>query len=61
MEHFAGFRDSILDRAEAADWPPVIVAGVGCIETNAAWIVAVELATTVELIVLSRALATADA
>lgn len=57
METFFGFRDSIPASAEATGWPPVTVAGIGCIETEVSWRATVQLATADELIALSRALA----
>jgi hypothetical protein len=46
-------------RAEAAGWPAITVAGVGCLETEAAWLAAVEAATPDELLLLGRAFAAA--
>lgn len=59
-ETFAEHRDDILARAEAAGWPPIVVAGLGIAETSAAWRALVEIATGHELILLTRELMELD-
>jgi hypothetical protein len=54
-------RDKILARAEAADWPELLVDGVGRVAGAVGWTVAVEAATGNDLVLLSRLLLEAAA
>jgi hypothetical protein len=57
VDHFAVYRDRLLDDAAAADLPEVFLEGLGRIAGASGWLAAVELSTAPQLILLARRLA----